>query len=100
MTSPLLAPRRSMLSDCTRRDLAAGLKEVSSQADFYEEKSFAGITLDEEGKELLKRRKDLLMLESWVLNRRLLEASFPDVIKKSPFTLKKATVSVRVAASK
>lgn len=82
------------------RRLADGLEEVLRRPDFYEEKSFTDITLDDEGKELLKRRKDLLLLESWVLNRRLFEASFPDAVKKSSFTLNKATVPVRVVATK
>jgi hypothetical protein len=82
------------------QQLTGGLQEVLRRTDFYEEKSFAGLALDDEGNELLKRRKDLLMLESWVLNRRLLESSFPEMVKKSPFTLKKATVPVRVAAIK
>ncbi len=67
--------------------------------DFYQERHFGGLTLDEEGKRLLKRHKELSLLESWVFNRRLLEASFAEVIKKSDFRLDKATVPVRVAAT-
>lgn len=83
-----------------RRALESGLEEVLRRPDFYDEKAFDGVALDDESKQLLKRQKTLLMLESWVLNRRLLEASFPEAITKIQFSLEKATVPVRVVATK
>ncbi len=76
------------------------MEDVLRKADLYEEKSFAGVAVDDETKQLIKNRQKLLPLETCVLNRRLLEASFPNAIKKSTFSLAKATVPVRVIATK
>lgn len=80
--------------------LTSALQGALRQTDFYDEKSFAAVTLDDEGKQLVKQRAKLSLLESWVLNRRLLEASFPEAVKKSEFSLDRATVPVRVTRTK
>jgi hypothetical protein len=77
--------------------LTRGLEEALRRPDFYQEKAFAGIALDEEGKLLLKRYKQLSTLETWVLNRRLLEASFPQAVRRANFHL---DVPVRVVRTK
>jgi hypothetical protein len=82
------------------RQLWDGLEKTLSRPDFYDEKSFVETVLDQEANGLLLRRKELMLLETWVLHRRLLEASFPGVVKKSTFTLEKATVPVRVLKTK
>src|SRR5262249_26856029 len=80
--------------------LRRGLEEVLRRPDFYQEKAFAKVTLDAGGKQLQQRHKDLSMLEMWVFNRRLLEGSFPEMVKRNVFSLEKATVPVRVVATK
>jgi hypothetical protein len=80
--------------------LEDGLAEALRSTEFYQEKAFGNVKLDHEGADLLKKRARLSTLELWVLNRRLLEASFPDAVKKSKFSLDKSTVSVTVVATK
>lgn len=92
---PLTDPKAERAAVTIRDALESTLR----RKDFYDSKSFAGIKLDGEARELVKRRKDLSLLETWVLNRRLFEASFPKLVKKSPYTLKDATVPVRVMKS-
>lgn len=80
--------------------LTGALTDVLQRRDFYDAECFAHVSLDDQSKELLKRHKELSVLELCVLNRRLFEASFPDAVIKNPFRLDKATVSVRVTATK
>src|SRR5262249_17294232 len=46
------------------------------------------------------RHGELSLLEAWVLNRRLLEASFPGTFKEDTFRLARATVPVRVVPTR
>ena len=80
--------------------ITQALEKALRRPDFYEEKSFRGVALDDETKLLLKRQPPLSLLELWVVNRRLLEASFPEAVMRSAFSLEKATVPIRVAATK
>jgi hypothetical protein len=80
------------------RTLTAGLTDVLSRDDFYEEKAFAGIALPQEVQKLLKV-KERSLLESRMLNRRLFELAFPRQVAQEAFTLESITVPVRVLAT-
>jgi hypothetical protein len=79
--------------------LSRSVERALLRPDFYQEKYFRDIELDKEGQELLVRYDRLAALELWVLHRRLLEASFPELIEKTKFNLENATVSVHVRAT-
>lgn len=81
-------------------DVQDGLRDMLSRRDFFDEKAHDKVPLSADGKELLKRRDKLSLLELALLNRRLFEASFPGIVKASKFNLEKATVPVRVKATR
>jgi len=88
---------RSGFKDCRR--LCDDLSDILKTEDFYDPQYFDNVDLDPESKELLIRLKRLSQLETWLLNRRLLEASFPKAFPTLSFTLKTATIPVHVKAS-
>lgn len=85
------------VKDCRR--LCDALTEIARGDDFYDAKYFAGLELHPEAKELLPRIAEISQLERWVVHRRLLEASFPEAFKPTPFTLSSATVPIHVKAT-
>jgi ABC-type transport system involved in multi-copper enzyme maturation permease subunit len=62
------------------------LNDILNREDLYQSTSFSNSTLRFEGKELVRREKDLAKDERQRLNRLLLESAFGDAIERSEAT--------------
>lgn len=62
------------------------LQEILKRDDLYQSTAFSSASLRMEGKELLRREKELSKDERQRLNRLLLESSFGDAVNTSPST--------------
>jgi hypothetical protein len=80
--------------------IRSGIEKALNREDFYEEKTFATLSLDAQTHDLISRIGHLSPVELRLLNRRLLDAAFPNAIKPSFLTLKDITVRVHVRPTK
>ena len=76
------------IDDEEKLDIVLALNEILFLPDFYQEASFASVTLSPAVQELLKLdRSTASSFEIQKLNRLLVEAAYADEIKQSPITI-------------
>jgi hypothetical protein len=68
------------------RPITSDLQTIVKRKDLYQSASFSNAGLRREGRELIRREKELADDERQRLNRLLLEAAFPDAIEASEST--------------
>jgi hypothetical protein len=72
------------------------IQAILESTNYYCPESHDAMELDAEALALRENHAELTLLEQWVLNRRIFEATFPDAVEKSSFSLESATVCVHV----
>ncbi|MHC4873552.1 MAG: DUF6785 family protein, partial [Planctomycetota bacterium] len=71
----------------TRVKMGISFKQILSKRDFYDKESFSSITIPEKAQKLIDNGIEILdsKFELTILNRILMEESFPDTVRKSKY---------------